>query len=72
MTAGTARCDLTELYVSDCAHCRGVELPAEQDVVGAFIANFAGVCPDCGDAVDPGDRIVRTAAGTYIHAECAP
>jgi hypothetical protein len=34
-----------------------------------FAARFAGVCPDCGERIHPGD-VVTWADGATVHAVC--
>jgi hypothetical protein len=36
-----------------------------------FTAQYPGVCDDCQEDIDPGDRIGHTSSGGYIHAGCA-
>jgi len=57
-TGPVARCELTELLVSECAHCRGFE---EEPVVSSrgqwFTATYSGRCSNCKTSFEPGDRI---------------
>ncbi len=71
------RCELTELLVSDCAHCRGIK----DEPRGCFPARYAGSCFICGEWYTVGDRIVKVAfdsyeyehqnRSSYVHAVCA-
>lgn len=62
------RCELSELYVSQCAHCRGLKL--EPELVGdTFAARYDGRCLACGRTFGPGDTITAYASG-YICADC--
>ena len=60
------RCDLTDLLVTDCAHCRGVksvdeETKAERARLLAtgrwVVAQYAGTCAHCGEHFGPGAAI---------------
>lgn len=68
----TARCELTDLLVDQCAHCLGHQSVQEQideerawtmDLErggrpgGWFTASWAGECSCCGDPIHPGDTI---------------
>lgn len=65
----TDRCELTELLVDDCAHCRGIVLESTRTAnTGWFPARFSGRC-ECGEAVEVGDTICLDAAGNVL-AEC--
>lgn len=62
MTTPTlARCELTELLVEQCAHCRGLDDPETPDVVKSrpFTAAYSGDCHWCGRRYSEGDRIRR-------------
>jgi hypothetical protein len=54
------RCSLTELYVSQCAHCRHIETPSRV-ATGEFgavtVARFPGVCASCGGGIVVGEGI---------------
>ncbi len=60
------RCELTELLVSDCAHCRGLK----NEPRGCFPARYAGKCFICDEWYPVGTRIVKLLT-TYVHAVCA-
>ena len=68
MTTPVAICDLTELAVESCAHCK-------QRVQGVrwFTAVYEGRCvhPACGQPIEVGARIHETPIGEYEHASCA-
>ncbi|WP_280389288.1 hypothetical protein [Nocardia wallacei] len=55
-------CDLTELPVSMCAHCRQQQLP-QPGPLRWFTAQYRGRCANCGDPIDPGDEIAATEDG---------
>lgn len=70
----TQRCELTELLVSDCAHCRGLPDPeqaaeADGELGPWFTAGLPGACSGCGGRIYPGDRIRATGDGGYL-AQC--
>lgn len=74
----TQRCELTELLVSDCAHCRGLsDLDPEQvpaaggtgELGPLFFANYPGRCSDCREPILTGDQIRADGAGGYL-GEC--
>lgn len=61
-----ARCPKTELYVSQCAHCRHVEQPARlaDDEVGIRIrAQYNGTCSACLGPISEGETIARLLDG---------
>jgi len=72
------RCELTDLFVADCAHCRGHrELPSE------FVVDRWAVWPEVGGRRDlecgacyggfsAGQRYAHTEGGLYLHAQCVP
>lgn len=57
------RCELTELLVTDCAHCRHLaELP--QEPLTWITAQFPGRCAlKWSHEIAPGDRIANTEDG---------
>lgn len=57
-------CELTELPVSMCAHCRKQALPAPEPLRW-FTARFEGRCADCRRLIEAGDDIAETEDG-YI------
>ncbi len=68
----TARCELTELLVDQCAHCRGIPDPQPLRLRPAFVALYAGGCYSCGLPYPAGERI-RSAivdGETVYVAEC--
>ncbi len=73
-----SRCDITELLVDQCAHCRPAP-PADPDERSsspgdygqAFTARYPGVCSEGGDRIHEGDLIRYCGyEGTYAHDEC--
>lgn len=56
------RCELTELLVSMCAHCREEQLP-EPEPLRWFEAQYPGRCAACGSPIEPGDEIAATENG---------
>lgn len=68
------RCDLTELLVRDCAHCRGHrEMPGGTGSFGRpFTAAHDGRCSSCDCGYYEGDRIRKDLErGGYAHDYCA-
>lgn len=62
------RCDLTELYVSQCAHCR--QLPDPKPLLGSWLrARYAGRCAECDDYIRPGTYI-RAVGDGYLCTDC--
>ena len=35
-----------------------------------FQAQYDGTCPECGEAISTGERIVHSDDGSYIHSRC--
>lgn len=71
-TVAETRCPLTELIVEHCAHCRGFDdLPAEFRIVWVGHLRVGRSCDACHEPIRAGARAARTAAGDYLHAECA-
>ncbi len=80
------RCDLTDLLVSACAHCRPKPAPAppvrrdpeltgldfDHDIGPEVLAQYDGRCAcGCAEEIEAGlDQIVRTADG-WVLADCA-
>lgn len=56
------RCELTELPISMCAHCRKQELP-EPEPSNWFTAQYAGRCVNCGSPFECGEEIASTPDG---------
>jgi hypothetical protein len=62
------RCDVTELIVDQCAHCRRLpDLPAEG---AAYVARYQSVCGGCGEVIHRGDRVVADGTGDYVCTGC--
>lgn len=73
--AVTERCDLTELPVTDCAHCRDhteeTKDRASVTVGQPFTANHPGRCGGCDEPIHVGDEIARAAESSgYLCKEC--
>lgn len=71
----TERCELTELLVDQCAHCRGVDdlpaLPPKWSGPLTWIpAQFPGRCSGCGEPINPGDWIISDGHETGWRGEC--
>ncbi len=58
------RCELTDLPIEMCAHCRGLDLP-KPPPTDWFPARFSGFCADCRKPIEVGDDIASTEDG-YI------
>lgn len=69
---GEPRCEKTDLYVSQCAHCRPPAAePAVVAVSAPFQANWPSECVAlCDRSIQAGDIIVRADGGGYAHKEC--
>ncbi|MEU4576630.1 hypothetical protein [Nonomuraea sp. NPDC023979] len=68
----TQRCEITELFTDQCAHCRRIpDEPAPERPRRRpwFPAAFPGCCAECLDTFDEGDLIRSDGAGGWI-AEC--
>lgn len=79
------RCELTELLVEQCAHCRGHHGPstdttaeprryaADVDNQPVTSAVFRSRCPECGEMINPDDPItlVGGAGGCAGYWVCA-
>ncbi len=70
----TERCPVTELIVTGCAHCRGLNperhtQPRKPASWPAFPARFGGHCSGCGERFEPGTRIRPDGQGGYL-ADC--
>lgn len=74
MSAPEQVCDLTELPVSMCAHCRGItnepERPDPADFGPRFTARLDGWCAGCKSQIEVGDRIRADGTGGYLCAGC--
>jgi hypothetical protein len=69
-----ARCDLTDLPVTDCAHCRKLPDPLaepEQFELGPwFAARYGGTCSGCAETFDAGDQVRADGTGHGYLAAC--
>ncbi len=66
------RCERTDLYVSQCGHCRPTPEPELIDLVitNRFPARFPGQCPVCDGRIREDDNIGRTEDGEYVCEKC--
>lgn len=67
------RCELTEIEVLSCAHCKG--LGHEPIIPGRtlgppFTAAYAGRCSECDERFAVGDRIRADGEGGYVGPCC--
>lgn len=64
------RCSLTELLVTDCAHCRGHQDPPREPATAElgpwFTARFDGRCSACDNTTYEGDQIRADGFGGYL------
>lgn len=67
-TPGLVRCDLTDLYTTDCAHCRKIPDPPKPG--RWYYAPNSGRCSYCGDQFDSGDRIRSNGHRGYLGPCC--
>jgi hypothetical protein len=67
------RCELTDLEVTGCAHCRGItgQTPYYLTVGYRFTAKFTSRCPVCDRGIAEGDQMAKTVDGEYICERCA-
>lgn len=74
MSAEEKRCDWSDLYVSQCSHCQGLDVPHDLPRVGPTAgtpAGFTGRCGECGNGIDVGDMIEQDrVTGSWLHAGC--
>lgn len=73
----TDRCDLTELFTDQCAHCTGhTDAPPTVDpaeVSHTFEARWRGACTNCDRWFEEGDTVGRLAdGGGYVCPRCLP
>jgi hypothetical protein len=71
MAAGD-RCELTDLLVSDCAHCRGIaeERPIDPELGPWFAAAYPGHCARCSFPIRVGNTIRADGHRGYLCQEC--
>lgn len=60
MTTTDLRCGITELRMSECAHCRAKR--------PSFVAAYDGTCATCDQPIDAGQHIRELEDGSYEHA----
>lgn len=68
----TARCELTDLEVTGCAHCKGIpDTPpaADRNLGPVFTASYEGNCSECGRRFHVLERIRADGDGGYL-GEC--
>jgi hypothetical protein len=58
-TAPEPRCELTELVVSQCAHCRPQPAEPGREIAYRFEAGYDGTCGICDEPFEAGERIGR-------------
>jgi hypothetical protein len=67
-------CELTDLPVASCAHCRGItgepDRPDPADFGPWFAARLAGWCAGCKTRVSAGDRIRADGQARYMCEAC--
>ena len=81
MTMTETRCELTDLYTSQCAHCLGhvaettLERPrryvSDVDNPPTTAAIFDSRCPQCNGPISPGDTITLV-DGFWLCDGCTP
>lgn len=72
-TISEPRCEKTELYVSQCAHCRPTPDPLVLDseaVEHRFEAVYSGHCTICDGPIRAGETIARLTTGGYACTSC--
>ncbi|MFE9684139.1 hypothetical protein [Streptomyces sp. NPDC006285] len=72
----TARCEVTELLVGECAHCRGNTTTPDEEAAAElaaaapwFHAVHPGVCAACGEPFAPG-ALIRMEIPRGWRADC--
>jgi hypothetical protein len=69
----SARCELTDLLVDQCAHCTGREgqpTPVD-DVTVTICARYGGRCGGCGKPFGEGEQIGHSDdAGGWVRMRC--
>lgn len=80
-----ARCDKTDLLVTDCAHCRGNDRTIEEQFTaeaalrkaayeaapGWIISRYPGDCAECGERFEAGEMIYKLLDVGWISTCCA-
>jgi hypothetical protein len=74
-TVRRERCEKSDLYPEECAHCRGLQLDlgdelAEQRITHRWPAKRDGTCPTCQQSYDEGDLLMRTIDGERVCERC--
>jgi len=89
MTAADERCERTDLIKTQCAHCLGhtdpvadalaAEAPrhyaVDLETPRTTVAQYPGRCPQCAEAIHPGDTITLRGpvdARAWCCTECEP
>jgi hypothetical protein len=71
MTTTETRCEKTDLYTSQCFHCRSAAAPTIDSQMGKwFHANYDGTCSVCGEAFEEGDEIRADGSGGWQGRYC--
>lgn len=75
MTVVGVRCDITELLVGECAHCRKLPDPdaTEEDVEVVpvwFKSRYDSSCARCGEPTHAGQMIAPASSGGYVGDCC--
>lgn len=70
----TRRCDITDLLVAECAHCRrlpDLEAEAPRELGPIFTSNYDGTCTGCKERTYAGDQIRADGSGFgYLGVAC--
>ncbi|ANZ35316.1 hypothetical protein BBK82_03675 [Lentzea guizhouensis] len=73
-TVRRERCEKSDLWPEECAHCRGLQLDvgdmAEIEVVRRWRAPRTGVCPTCEHQYEEGDVLMRTVDDETVCERC--
>lgn len=72
------RCEITDLLVDQCAHCRKLPDPVVEDDEDSgppelgpwFAAGYRSYCSDGGEVISPGERIRADGQGGYLCSFC--
>jgi len=66
------RCERSELLVSQCAHCKGLDKAEtfEYVVEQKMLAKYPGACSACGDRVIPGETTIGLSEDGWVCEGC--